>query len=355
VHRLDIDTISGGVRKTMTRFSGSRKAHLRAFTLAAISLVLAALVLSGCQTAASYPSKSILFVVPYSPGGGTDIMIRNLDKIATEIKALPHPMVIENKAGGSGVVGKSYAKEKPADGYTLVAADDSTTFTSLMGNTPWAYNDFSYIAKLNEDYNMIVVRKDSPYGTMKELIDAAKAKPKSITMAGTGVGQVDNVHAVLLEKNGGGAYNYVSFDSGGQVITNLLGGQVDTALANPNEAYEQIRAGTVRALGISAPDRTAFKDPLLKDVPTWKESGVNLAIAQWRGVAGPPGMKKEHVDYLISAFKKITDSQQWKEQYVEKFLQVDTFVSGEEFKKQVDQEYATFKVVFEDLGLYKKK
>ncbi len=332
-----------------------RTRHLGMVTIAALLSLVAVIALVGCQGGEKYPAKPILFVVPYAPGGGTDIIVRTFDKIATEIKALPNPMVIENKAGGSGVVGKSYAKEKPADGYTIMAADDSTTYTYLTGNTPWEYDDFTFIANIDRDYNMIIVKADSPYKTMQELVSAAKAKPKSLKMAGTGVGQVDNIHTVLLEKNGGGAYTYVSFDSGGQVMTNLLGGQVDAALANPSEAYEQMRAGKVRSLGVSAPDRTAFTDPLFKDVPTWKEAGVNLVAAQWRGIAGPPGIKKEQLDFLTSAVKKVVDSPQWKEQYIKKFMQVDTFVAGDDFKKEVQKEVATFKPVFEELKLYKPR
>ncbi len=342
----------------MARFLGAKKLSLHGLTvttLAAISLLLGAAALVGCQGGEKFPAKPILFVVPYAPGGGTDIIVRTFDKLATETKALPQPMVIENKAGGSGIVGKSYAKEKPADGYTLMAADDSTTYTYLTGNTPWEYDDFTFIANIDRDYNMIIVKADSPYKTMKDLVAAAKAKPKSLKMAGTGVGQVDNIHTVLLEKNGGGAYTYVSFDSGGQVITNILGGQVDAALANPSEAFEQMRAGKVRALGISSADRTAVSDPTFKDIPTWKESGVDLVAAQWRGIAGPPGMKKDQLDFLTSAVKKVTDSPQWKEQYIDKFMQVQTFVAGEDFKKEVQKEVATFKPVFEELGLYKAR
>ena len=321
----------------------------------AVVAFLGSLAVAGCQAGANYPSKPILFVIPYAPGGGTDIIVRTFDKIATEIKALPQPMVIENKAGGSGVIGKSYAKDKPADGYTVMAADDSTSYTYLTGSTPWEYDDFTFIANIDRDYNMIIVKADSPFKTMQDLVAAAKAKPKALKMAGTGVGQVDNIHTILLEKNGGGAYTYVSFDSGGQVMTNLLGGQIDAALANPSEAFEQMRAGKVRALGISAPDRTSVSDPMFKGIPTWKESGVNLVAAQWRGIAAPPNMKKEQTDYLIAATKKVVESPQWKDQYINKYMQVSAFVTGDDFKKEVQTEVATFKPIFQDLGLYKAR
>ena len=342
----------------MARLSRMNRTSLRGLGMAAaagLALVGLTLAGAGCQSAASYPSKPILFVVPYAPGGGSDIIIRVFDKIATEMKAIPQPMVIENKAGGSGVVGKSYGKEKPADGYTLITADDSTSFTYLTGATPWEYNDFTFIANIDRDYNLIVVKADSPYKTLKDMVADAKANPKKVKVAGTGVGQVDNIQLILFEKNGGGSYTYVAFDSGGQVMTNLLGGQVEAALANPSEAYEQMRAGKVRALGISAPERMPFNDPMFKEIPTWKESGVNLAIGQWRGITAPPNTKKEHQDWLISMVKKVTDSKEWKDQYLDKFMQVQTFVAGDDFKKEVDQEIATFKPIFQELGIYKAR
>ena len=305
--------------------------------------------------AAQFPAKPILFVVPYAPGGGTDIMVRVIDKVGTQLKVLPQPLIIENKTGGSGVVGKSYAKNKPADGYTITCADDSTTVVDLFGNAPWPYNDFTYIAKLNRDYQLIVVRADSPFKTLKDLVTAAKAQPGAVKIAGTGVAQIDVLHVAVFEKAAGVKFNYIGLDSGGQVMTNLLGGHVDCAIANPGEAYEQMRAGKVRSLGVSSEKRVGFDSKVFKDVPTWKEAGVNVSLSQWRGVAGPKGMAKEPLAWLIGALKKITDSKEWQEQYLEKFLQVGVFVTGAEFQQEVEEEYGVYKTIMEGAGLLKKK
>ena len=263
------------------------------FLVGAIVMLSHFAAVTGYAAGAKYPAKPILFVVPYAPGGGSDIMVRVIDKVGTQLKVLPQPLVIENKTGGSGVVGKSYAKTKPADGYTLVNADDSTTVVDLFGNAPWPYNDFTYIAKLNVDYQMILVRADSPYKTLKDLVAAAKANPTHVKIGGTGVAQIDVLHISRFEKASGVKFNYIGFDSGGQVMTNLLGGHIDTAIANPGEGYEQMRAGKVRSLGVSSDKRVGFDSAVFKDVPTWKEAGVNLSLSQWRAVAGPKGMPKE--------------------------------------------------------------
>ena len=324
------------------------------FLIGAIGMLSHAAALTG-YAAAKYPAKPILFVVPYAPGGGTDIMVRVIDRVGTQLKVLPQPLVIENKSGGSGVVGKSYAKTKPADGYTITCADDSTTVVDLFGNAPWPYNDFTYIAKLNRDYQMIVVRTDSPFKTMKDLVAAAKAQPNGVKIAGTGVSQIDVLHVAMFEKAAGVKFNYIGFDSGGQVITNLLGGHVDCAIANPGEAYEQMRAGKVRSLGVSSEKRLGFDSKVFKDVPTWKEGGVNISLSQWRGVAGPKGMAKGPLDWLTNALKKISESKEWHEQYLDKFLQVGVFVTGADMQKEAEEEYAAYKTIMEGAGLLKKK
>ena len=146
----------------LSPLGSQRGRRLGVAALAGISLIIGSVALSGCQAGEKFPAKPITMVVPYAPGGGSDIIFRVFDKVAVDSKILPQNLVIDNKAGGSGVVGKSYAKEKPADGYTLVTADDSTSYTYLAGQTPWEYNDFTFIANIDRDYNMVVVKADSP-------------------------------------------------------------------------------------------------------------------------------------------------------------------------------------------------
>ncbi len=303
------------------------------------------------KTKSGFPDRAISFVVPYAAGGGSDIMIRNLDKIATTLKVIPQQFVISNVAGGSGFTGKQQAISRPADGYTLTIVDDPNVFGQILGQAPMKYTDFTYIARLVLDYNMVVVRTESSLKTMKEWLDAAKAKPKGVTVAGTGIGNNDHVQLANIEKITKLQFNYVSFDSGGQVMTNLLGGQIDSALANPSEAYEQMRAGKVRSLGVSAPKRM----DALKDVPTWKESGVDYVVAQFRGVGGTKGMPADVVQYLEQAFKKVAESPEWKTEYLEKFQQLDGFMGAEKFTKFMDETYKENEKAFKELDSLKTR
>src|SRR3981081_4472195 len=117
-------------------------------------------------TRAGFPGRAIAFVVPYAAGGGSDILIRSLDKIAQDLKVLPQSFTISNVAGGSGFTGQQQASAKPADGYTLTIGDDSSIFGQLLGQAPMKYTEFTYIARLVTDPNMVVVRTESPFKTL---------------------------------------------------------------------------------------------------------------------------------------------------------------------------------------------
>ena len=323
----------------------------------AVALVLA-VVSAACSSvggpagkpATNFPEKQITLINPNAPGGGTDIMFRSIDAISQKIKAFPHAFVIETKTGGSGTVGKAAALAAKPDGYTLTVADDGSIYQQLGGDQPYKYNDFTYIARMVIDYNMVVVRAESPYKTIQELIDAAKSKPKGVSLAGTGIGNTDQLGIVQIGKATGADFTYASFNSGGEVMTNLLGGHVDGAMANPSEAFEQMRAGRVRGLAITAPER--LKD--LPDVPTLKESGINVVTQQYRGIAGPKNLPADVVKVLEEGFKKISDSPEWKTEYLDKYQQVNGYMNGAELSKYMDELYKENQVLFKELGMLKE-
>lgn len=303
------------------------------------------------KTKTGFPDRAISFIVPYAAGGGSDIMVRSADKIATDLKLLPQSFTISNVAGGSGFTGKQQAISRPPDGYTLTVVDDPNVFGQILNQAPMKYTDFTYVARLVEDYNMVIVRSESPLKTMKDWLDAAKANPKGVSVGGTGIGNNDHVQLANIEKRTGTQFNYVSFDSGGQVMTNVLGGQLDSALANPSEAFEQMRAGRVRALGVSAPQR--LKD--MADVPTWKEGGVDYVVAQFRGVAGPKNLPADVVAYLEEVFKRITESPEWKTEYLDKYQQVHGYQNSADFTKFMDQVFKENEQAFQELDSLKQR
>jgi putative tricarboxylic transport membrane protein len=316
----------------------------------AVALVLA--VAAG-PAAAQYPTRSIELVVPYAPGGGTDIMYRQIVKVIELEKLVPVPMTVVNRSGGSGVVGKAYAINKPKDGYTLVAMDQGNGQQELLGNAPWDFRkDFTYIARMVTDVNLLIVRKESPHRTLADFIGAARGKGKGgLSVGGTGTGGVDQIANISLNRAAKVDLTYVPFKSGGEVMTNLLGGHIDGAWANPNECVGQLESGQVRALGVA--DEQRLK--LLSQVPTMRELGFNVISNQWRGVGAGGNLPKPIVDFWIGVLDKVRKNDEWRKGYLEKSVLEDGWLTGDAFLRFVTEEYESSKAVFAELGMLKKK
>ncbi|MGH7390772.1 MAG: Bug family tripartite tricarboxylate transporter substrate binding protein [Candidatus Rokuibacteriota bacterium] len=303
--------------------------------------------------AAQYPTRPVELVVPYAPGGGTDIMYRQIVKVIEQHKLIPVAMTVVNRSGGSGVVGKSYAINKPRDGYTLVAVDQGNGQQELLGNATWDFRkDFTYIARMVTDVNLLVVRKESPFKTVEELLAAARSKGKGgLSVAGTGSGGVDHIANISLNRAAKVDMTYVPFKSGGEVMTNLLGGHTDAAWANPNECIGQLESGQVRALGVAAEQRLA----LLSKVPTMRELGFDVVSTQWRAVGAGGNLPRPIVDYWVGVLDKVRKTEEWRKGYLEKSVLEDGWLTGDAFLKFVTEEYGTYKAVFAELGMLKKK
>jgi putative tricarboxylic transport membrane protein len=308
--------------------------------------------LPGGARAADYPARPIEIVVPYAPGGGTDIMMRQIVKVIEEQKLVPVPVTVSNRTGGSGVVGKSYAINRPADGYTLVAVDAGNWQQELQGNATWSYRkDFTYLARMVTDVNLLVVRKESPHATLQELLGAARAKGKGgLSIGGTNVGQVDHIANINLSKAAKVELTYVPFKSGGEVMTNLLGGHVDAAWANPNECIGQLEAGQVRALAVADEERLKG----LPKIPTMKELGVAMVSNQWRAVGGPGNLPKPVVDFWVDVLDKVRKTDTWRKGFLEKSVLEDGWLIGDAFLQAVVREQEIDRAVFAELGMLKK-
>ncbi|HEX2501239.1 MAG TPA: tripartite tricarboxylate transporter substrate binding protein [Methylomirabilota bacterium] len=321
----------------------------RAFLIVALGLLAG---LPGSAWGQAYPTRAIEIVVPYAPGGGTDIMVRQIVKVIEEQKLIAVPLTVNNKVGGSGVVGKSYAINRPADGYTLVAVDAGNWQQELQGNATWNYRkDFTYIARMVTDVNLLIVRKESPHQTLEGFLAAARAKGKGgLSVGGTNVGQVDHIANINLNKAAKVDLTYVPFKSGGEVMTNLLGGHVEAAWANPNECIGQLEAGQVRALAVADEERLKG----LPKIATMKELGVAMVSNQWRAVGGPGNLPKPVVDFWVNVLDKVRQTDAWKKGFLEKSVLEDGWLIGDAFLQSADREMEVDKGVFAELGMLKK-
>ena len=296
---------------------------------------------------AEYPSRAIDFIVPYAPGGGTDVVYRTVEKIASQYKLVPQPINIVNKPGGAGAVGKNFCLSRTADGYTFTCYDLNTLSQQIEGKVRWDYQkDYSYIARLAIDVNMIIVRADSSINNAKDLVEAIKkGGPKSISIGGGDVGGADHLATFELVRATKQQFNYVPFNGGGEVMLNILGGHVDVAWANPNECMGQLEAKQVKVVAIC----TEKRSPLLPNCPTMREQGYDVISVQPRAVVGKAGIPKEAVDFWVQTLDKVRKTPEWKN-FMEANLLDEGWLVKEDFRKAVEADYKKVKVILDDIA-----
>lgn len=297
----------------------------------------------------TYPNKPIELVVPFGAGGGSDIMARALVKVIVDNKFVSEPIVITNKPGGSGSIGYSFVAEKKGDPYYIATVSSSFYTAPLISQSPVSYKDFTPIAGFAMDTLVLLVNSNSKYRNLKDLLDFARANPKTLAVGGTSGTSDDAVITHMVQSKADVKFKYVPFASGADVMTALLGGHVDLAWANPGEALTQMEAGKARPLAVATKERI----PSLKDVPTLREQGLDVVLAQFRGVVAPLGIPQETVKYLEEVFRKVSNSPDWQEGYIKKNMVTSKFMDADEFGKAIVEVTEMYRAVFVELGLVK--
>ncbi|SFG63618.1 putative tricarboxylic transport membrane protein [Desulfotomaculum arcticum] len=297
----------------------------------------------------NYPEKPINFVVPWSAGGGSDRMARMVADVIQSEKILPQPLVVVNKPGGSAAVGMNEVATKKGDPYTIIGIVSAQISNPLTTGAEVKASTFKPIAALALDEYMLFTKADSDLQSLNDVVEYAKANPGKLTVGGTGTGAEDQICLGLLQKSAGIKTEYVPFDSGGEVMSSLLGGHIQLAWANPSEAASQLKAGMVKAIGIMAPERISA----YPDVPTFKEQGVDAEFRQIRGISGTPDMPDYAVKALADAMKKVSESERWQTEYIEKNGLTSQYMGPDEFAQAINDAEQEYKEVLTDLGQIK--
>lgn len=311
--------------------------------------LLLVLAFPGGAFPAAFPDKPIEFTVPFAAGGGSDIMARTIAAIIEKEKILPQPLVVVNRPGASGVLGYMHVGQKTGDPYALTTATNSFIIQPLLGKMKLDYRDYTLIAGLALDEFVLVVPANSPHRTVRDLIDAARRAPKNVKIGGTSAPSIDTIITHLVEKATGVQFNFIAFKSGGEVMTNLLGSHIDVASANPGEALTQIQAKKARVLAAASSKRLAS----LPDVPTLRESGVDVVVTQWRGIAAPKGIPKDAEAVLVSTFKRLSDSKTWQEKYLAENNLTPNYLAPEEFRRYLEADAQSTRQILREMDLIK--
>jgi putative tricarboxylic transport membrane protein len=296
------------------------------------------------------PDKPVEFLVQAAAGGGSDIFARSMAKVLADEKIVTVPLNVVNKPGGSGAVAYSYLNQKKGNPYIIATATGGYITTPVQGQSPVSYKDFTNVAVMCVEDYVGVVRADSPYKSLKDLIAAAKQKPNGIRFGGSNPGSSDNIIETRLEKAANVQFNYIPFQSGGEVNAALLGGTVDVASPNPSEAAQLVKAGRLRPIAMFSPERLAQ----WKDVPTAKEQGFDVTLSQFRGVVAAGGLDKEQSLFWQNAMVKLFQSAGFKKYLEDNGLRA-LLIVGADADKYLAEQTSFYTEIYTELGLLKKK
>jgi tripartite-type tricarboxylate transporter receptor subunit TctC len=299
------------------------------------------------------------FVIPAGTGGGADQMARFIQGTVAKHKLMKQPIVVVNKSGGAGAEGFLDVKAGKGNPHKIIITLSNLFTTPLATGVPFNWRDLTPVAMLALDEFVLWVNVDSPHKTAKEYMDAVKAGTDGqFKMAGTGSKQEDQIITAALDKFTGKKFTYVPFKGGGAVAVQLVGNHVDSTVNNPIEAVAHWRGGKLRPLCVFDGKRMPYKNKMTdtmswSDIPTCKESGVDVEYLMLRGIFMPAGVKQEHVAFYVDLFKKVRATPDWKE-FMEKGAFNQSFIIGKEYAGWVEQAENTHKALMKDAGFLAK-
>jgi putative tricarboxylic transport membrane protein len=283
------------------------------------------------------PKGNVTMVVPYGAGGGSDMSGRS---IAAGLEAVVPGLRIntENRVGGSGAVGYSYFLSKTGDPNYLLPSETALLALPLNTKVGFDYTRFTPIMKVGDDFTLAVVPASSPWTTCADVVNASKS---GRVVAGiSGVTGLDNVVFTLTEQATGAKFDRVPFESGDELLAALLGNQIQVASLNPGEVVEQLKAGKLKALCAFSEKR--YEYPELKDIPTAKEQGIDVAFAQFRGLIAPGGISDGARKFWIDASRKFIESDKAKQYIASNYLQPNALF-GDDFTAYLKENNDTLK------------
>jgi putative tricarboxylic transport membrane protein len=276
--------------------------------------------------AAEYPHKTVKLVTHSSPGGGTDVFLRELIKHLSPIMGVN--FAVENIRGGAGAKAIAYLAGSPADGSVFYGTTPSYINTSLLSKPEKTFEDLDPVVNLFQDPQIVFVRADSPYKTLKDVVDDAKKRPNQVRVGVSTPGSLDRQVMEQFKAETGSEMTIITHDGGGDVMLSVLNGTSNVGIGEIAELRGQIDAKKIRLITTYTEQRLAQ----FPDVPTAKEQGMNLVVRKFRGIAGPKGLPKDIIEAWETATQKVLQDPKFKAWY-EKDALVPAYIGHEDYKK----------------------
>jgi tripartite-type tricarboxylate transporter receptor subunit TctC len=312
---------------------------MRKFTNGLVAFACAVFGLSATQIAAaqSWPTKPIKIIVPFTPGGNTDIVARIVGERLS--KTLGQPVLIENKPGAAGLLGATAVAKSPADGYTFLMGTVGTHAINagLYSKMPYdTVKDFTPVTLVASVPNVLVVHPSLPANSVKDLIGYLKANPDKANFASSGSGTSIHLSGELFKIKTGVAMTHIAYKGSPPALTDLMGGQVQLMFDNLPTSLPYVKAGKLKALAVT----TAKRIPALPDVPTVAESGLpGFETGSWFGLFAPAGTPKEIIGRVDSEMRKMVQSPEMREKLIQQGAE-PVGMGSEEFAAYVKSELA---------------
>ncbi|MGQ4269672.1 Bug family tripartite tricarboxylate transporter substrate binding protein [Nocardiopsis changdeensis] len=323
---------------------------LRATGAVCAALVVGAAAVNAALTGTheSQARARIDILVPADPGGGWDLVARETQH-ALRVNGIVANTQVLNLPGAGGTIGLAQTVRREGEATTLMTTGTVMIGGIIVNDSAQTLEDVVPIARVADDYEVFVVRADSPLQDMGDLVEEWRDDPGSVAVGGGSLGGTDHLLAGLAARSQGVSpdeVNYIPFAGGAQALTSLLSGSIDVGVSGYNEFRDQVEAGNLRVLGVSARERVDG----LEEHPTLPEQGVDAVLPNWRGFMAPPGITEEERAELTAVVEEMVATPEWQDT-LERNRWDDTFQSGPEFEEFLEAEIARITEVTEELGL----
>lgn len=296
-----------------------------------------------------FPSQPIELVAHTAPGGGTDQFVRLMAEIFTREKMAPQSPVVSNRVGGGGAIAYNYVKGRRGDPHVLLSIATGTFMSALMRpDLGFSLDDFTPVAFLAMDPQLVAVTGDSRFKNVKALIDTAKREPNTLVSAIASATGSGRLFQYMLEKETGAKFKYVSFKSGSEAGTAVAGGHIHLTTENHSEVAAHLESKKIRVLAVTGERRMA----VLPDVPTMKELGYPIVVGTGRGFVLPAGVPREAVTTIEGMLRRAVTTKLWKDYSANNNFE-ENFLDGTQFRKYLDSRREEFRGFLTHIGLLK--
>ncbi len=316
-----------------------------------VALVMALVAASLLTLASPVPAlDNIEIMAPAAPGGGYDRTARAL-QATIEKEGLGKNITVINVGGAGGAIGLAqFIRNKSGRSDAMIVGGFGMVASFTTNRSKVTLADVTPLARLTGEYNIVVVPTKSPIKSLKDLVALVKKGPRAVSWAGGSAGGNDHMLAASIVQSAGvdpRQTNYIAFSGGGDSLASIIGGQVTVGVGGYSELIEQVKAGNLRALGLSATERVPGID-----MPTLREQGVDVSFSNWRGVAAPPKLSGEQRQAYLTLIDKVVKSPGWKG-HLEKNGWVDSYLPGDAFAQYIAEETKRVTALLTTLGLIK--